>query len=36
MKNRKQRGSLPMETNEKLKIVLVQEMEKEILKLIDD
>jgi hypothetical protein len=36
MKNQKQRGSLPMETNEKLKIALLQETEKELLKMIDD
>ncbi|MFL5695476.1 MAG: hypothetical protein ACJ797_00015 [Ktedonobacteraceae bacterium] len=36
MKNRKQRGPLPMETNEKLKMALLQETEKELLKMIDD
>src|ERR1700694_995846 len=35
MKTRKQRGSLPMETKEKLKIALLQETEQEMLKMID-
>src|ERR1700736_5148877 len=35
MKTRKQRGPLPMETKEKLKIALLQETEQEMLKMIE-